>query len=142
MRGSGIGAAILLLWCISWAHINQKIADYARMKNAGNGLLVGGICLDLTGVILLITGISQLVNDTKNDPYYNDPYYNETSSASNAPPKGFGTVVAAEICEGIGIPMTIAGSVLSVIGKKKVEEYRGRVSVRISPNAISLTCAF
>ena len=117
--------------------IDGKIKDYTRMKGAGNGLLAGGIVLDVVGVISLISGISSLVEESNNTDYYESNY-----SSSSSTPDGFVGLVIGEYCLIFGIPMTVAGSVLSAIGKHKRSEYQNRLGLKITPNSLSMVYRF
>ncbi len=120
--------------------LRTKLTGFRRMNNAGGGLLVGGILLDCIGTITLIAGINGMVNEI--DQAYDDPYADTYYEDS---PGWLWQMYIGSYSLGFGIPMTVAGSVLKVIGSRKVSEYEKRlkqISIHLSPNQWTLVIRF
>jgi hypothetical protein len=84
--------------------LENKVTRYTSMRNAGLGLLGSGGGLLAFGVCFFAAGISSTTED-------------------GAMPAMLGAVMVE-----FGIPLTIAGIVVSSIGGHKVNEYTGRLS--------------
>lgn len=80
-------------------------------------LRTSGIVLLSTGVVAIAGGISMIAS--AGTASYQVTYSNGSSSESGDPVGGFGAVIVS-----LGIPMTVAGIVLTKIGGKKVREYQ------------------
>jgi hypothetical protein len=113
--------------------LDAKIASFQRLKGTGIGLIIGGAIMSGIGIGMIASAGGQT--------YYETNSNGETSGDLTG---GVGAVITA-----IGIPMCIAGIIITPIGARKANEYKLRkkqqncqFSLRVRPKAVELVYNF
>jgi hypothetical protein len=113
--------------------LDAKIASFQRLKRTGIGLIIGGAIMSGIGIGMIASAGGQTSYETNSN--------GETSGDLTG---GLGAVIAS-----IGIPVCIAGIIITPIGAKKANEYKLRkkqqncqISLRVRPKAVELVCNF
>lgn len=120
--------------------LNEKRASFKKMKESGTALLVMGLMSLPTGIILYANG----KGDLRNNPF--DPFSDNSGERESAQRR----VRVGFIFTAIGIPLTVAGSVLTGIGSGKYREYirrhklatEGMVSIKVTGNSVNFAFKF
>lgn len=117
----------------SCSEISEKIAGFTKMRNAGTGLLIGGIVMSALGIGLIASAGGETYYETG------------PQGSSGDPAGGLGAVLLIML----GIPGTIAGPILLSIGSRKRREYRElsaqrrcSVYLELDFNTVGLACHF
>jgi hypothetical protein len=113
--------------------LDAKIASFQRLKGTGIGCIIGGAIMSGIGIGMIASAGGQT--------YYETNSNGETSGDLTG---GLGAVITA-----IGIPVCIAGIIITPIGARKTNEYKLRkkqqncqISLRVRPKAVELVCNF
>ena len=112
--------------------IENKFSSFNKMRITGYSLLFSGIFVDFVGIYFFTAGLSKMLKD---DQYLDD-------DTDEIFPDGYFQMVTGEIGLCFGIPMTVAGAVLSSIGKRKSAEYGRRLQLTFSPSSLQLNVFF
>ncbi len=116
------------------AMYEEKISKYTTMRNVGIGLTAGGAVLTTTGIILMVQGLSEVVED--------DPWDDEFNT------EGIWKLYSGYAALSVGVIALGGGGTLWGIGaakKSKYESRLNRISLEMSPDmrkVVSLTYRF
>jgi len=113
--------------------LDGKIASLQRLKGVGIGCIIGGAILSGIGIGMIASAGGQT--------YYETNSNGETSGDLTG---GLGAVIAM-----IGLPVCIAGIIITPIAAKKTNEYKlqkkqqnCQIRLRVRPKAVELVCNF
>lgn len=112
--------------------IENKFSSFNKMRITGYSLLFSGIFVDFVGLYFFTAGLSKMLKD---DQYLDD-------DTDEIFPDGYFQMVTGEIGLCFGIPMAVAGAVLSSIGKRKAAAHNRRLQLTFSPSSLQLTLLF
>jgi hypothetical protein len=99
------------------SELHAKTERYMTFKKAGLAMEIVGAPLAVVGLPIAGYNLVKWANSVETD----------FGSGISADGKAFDIFVSAVIVGGCGLVSLVAGSVLSIIGKKKSKEYQGRL---------------
>ena len=133
----------------SVAELRDKIEGFTTMRNGGMTLLLGGASLGTVGALVLFDGLRRYNRATiVEENSYQDPTYDGYYAG---PEEELGMVEATLGIYALmfGIPITIAGTVVTSIGARKLGEYehrlrnaQGRLGLRIGLGSAAVVYEF